>query len=64
MRPVWGLLALGAFGLAACGQTGSPGQAQGGMAASGGSGFCQAAPPEDLSERARWNDKCFPGGNT
>lgn len=64
MKPVWGLLALGAFGLAACAQTGATGQMAGGMSAGdSGPGFCESPPPEDPTERNRWNDQCFPGGN-
>jgi hypothetical protein len=64
MKPIWVLLALGAFGLAACDQTGSPGGATSGMAAGdSGPGFCEGPPPEDPNEMTRWNDQCFPGGD-
>lgn len=63
MKPVWGLLALGAFGLAACGQTGATGEMAGGMAAGdAGPGFCEGPPPEDPTEMTRWNEQCFPDG--
>jgi hypothetical protein len=63
MKPIYGLLALGAFGLAACAQSGSTGGTGDVMAAGdAGPGYCEGAPPADPAEAARWNDLCFPDG--
>ena len=64
MKPIYGLLVLGAFGLAACAQTGSPGGNADVMAAGDmGPGYCEGAPPSDPTEATRWNELCFRDDN-